>query len=258
MPAAATSPDGIEIEFDVAGTGTPAIVFVHGWSCDRTYWREQMAAFAGRYRVVAIDLAGHGASGVGRIAWTMPAFGDDVVAVVEQLGLERSVLVGHSMGGDVVVEAALRLGNRVAGVVWADTYRTLGHPDTPEDIEASVKPFRRDFPGHTRRFVREMFGPTADPVLADWVADDMASAPPEIALDAVIHAWGNEGPVLDALPRLRVPVVAINPDDGPTDVGALGRRGVRAVIVTSVGHFLMLEDPAQFNAALAAVIEDFG
>ena len=73
-----------------------------------------------------------------------------------------------------------------------------------------------------------MFGPTADPVLADWVADDMASAPPEIALDAVIHAWGNEGPVLDALARLRVPVVAINPDDEPTDVGvARPPRGAR-------------------------------
>ena len=178
MSPAASSSDGIEIRYDVAGSGSPAIVFVHGWSCDRTYWREQMTAFAARHIVVAVDLAGHGESGIGRTAWTMPAFGDDTVAVVEQLGLERVVLVGHSMGGDVVVEAALRLGDRVAGVVWVDTYQSLEEVTTPEELDAFVEPFRRDFPGQTRRFIRGLFPPTADPVLVDWVADDMAAAPP--------------------------------------------------------------------------------
>ncbi len=79
----------------------------------------------------------------------------------------------------------------------------------------------------------------------------MASAPPEIALDALAYSMGNDGPVLDALARLTVPVVAINPDDEPTDVESLARRGVRTVIVPGVGHFPMLEDPARFDAALA-------
>ena len=149
MSQAATSPDGIELRFDVVGAGSPAIVFVHGWSCDRGYWRAQMASFAGRYQVVAIDLAGHGESGLGRADWTMPAFGRDVVAVVDGLGLGRMVLVGHSMGGDVVVEAALRLGDRVAGVVWVDVYRSLEDPRTAEQREARVSPFRRDFHGET-------------------------------------------------------------------------------------------------------------
>ena len=89
-----------------------------------------------------------------------------------------------------------------------------------------------------------MFPPTADPALVEWVAEDMASAPPEIALDALVYALGNDGPVLDALDRLTVPVVAINPDDEPTDVESLGRHGVRTVIVHGAGHFPMLEDPA--------------
>ena len=258
MSPAAISPDGIEIRYDVAGSGSPGIVFVHGWSCDRAYWREQMTAFATRHLVVAIDLAGHGESGIGRASWTMPAFGDDTVAVVDQLGLERVVLVGHSMGGDVVTEAALRLGDRVAGVVWVDTYQSLEEVTTAEELDAFVAPFRRDFPGQTRRFIRGLFPPTADPALVEWVADDMAAAPPEIALDALVYAWGNDGPVLDALERLTVPVVAINPDDRPTDVESLARRGVGTVIVRGAGHFPMLEDPAQFDVALAEVIAAFG
>jgi pimeloyl-ACP methyl ester carboxylesterase len=257
MSQAATSPDGIELRFDVVGAGSPAIVFVHGWSCDRGYWRAQMASFAGRYQVVAIDLAGHGESGVGRADWTMPAFGRDVVAVVDWLGLGRMVLVGHSMGGDVVVEAALRLGDRVAGVVWVDVYRSLEDPRTAEQREARVSPFRRDFHGETLRFVRAMFPPSADPGLVERVARDMASAPPEVAIDALRHAWGNDGPIVAALARLEAPIVAINPDDEPTDVASLGRHGVRTVDVRGTGHFPMLEDPAQFDAVLARVVAGF-
>lgn len=255
MSPAATSPDGIDIRFDVAGAGVPAIVFVHGWSCDRTYWREQMTEFADRHLVVAIDLAGHGDSGVGRSAWTMPAFGDDVVAVVDQLRLERVVLVGHSMGGDVVVEAALVLGDRVAGVVWVDTYQALEEVSSPEELAAFLEPFRGDVPGQTRRFIRAMFPATADATLVERIVEDMASAPPDIALDALGYAWGNDGPVLGALDRLAVPVVAINPDDGETDIESLRRHGVRAVIVHGVGHFPMLEDPAQFDAVLTGVVD---
>ena len=83
MKRVTTSTDGIPLSYEVHGTGLPALVFVHGWSCDRTYWSKQLDHFAQKYQVVALDLAGHGESGFGREAWTMSAFGSDVVAVVE-------------------------------------------------------------------------------------------------------------------------------------------------------------------------------
>ena len=75
------SSDGVMIHYDVAGQGDTALVFVHCWSGDRTYWSEMMKRFAGDYRVVAMDLGGHGESGLGRDDWTIPAFGADVAAV---------------------------------------------------------------------------------------------------------------------------------------------------------------------------------
>ena len=257
MNGVATSPDGIQIAYEAEGTGRPAIVFVHGWSCDRSYWRHQVGAFPGN-RVVAIDLAGHGESGFGRNSWTMPAFGADVAAVVDALGLDDAVLVGHSMGGDVILEAAVLLEGRVRGLVWVDTYSSLGETDDTDDTNALVARLRIDFPGAARAFVREMFGPTADPELVEWVVADMSAAPPEIAIDAVRHALGNEAPAIDALSRLAVPVVAINPDHEPTDEASLLRHGVRPVIVTGLSHFLMLEDPGTFNRVLAEVVADFG
>jgi pimeloyl-ACP methyl ester carboxylesterase len=92
----ATSADGVPVRYDGYGAGGPAIVFVHGWSCDRGYWDGQVAHFAERHRVVTVDLAGHGESGLGRTAWTIPSFGEDVVAVVDRLELSDMVLAGHS------------------------------------------------------------------------------------------------------------------------------------------------------------------
>jgi pimeloyl-ACP methyl ester carboxylesterase len=257
MSGVATSRDGIPVAFEVRGVGTPSLVLVHGWSCDRRYWRGQVGPLAARYQTVAVDLAGHGESGVGRRAWTMAAFGEDVVAVVEQLGLGEVVLVGHSMGGDVIVEAALRLGDRVAGLVWVDAYSFLGEPMTGAEVEAFVAPFREDFAGATRALVRRLFTPDADAELVEWVAADMSAAPPELAIDALERAVSNERGIVAGLRELTAPVVAINPDARPTDTEALRRHGVGTVLVSGVGHFLMLEDPDRFNRLLGEVIEGF-
>jgi len=223
---------------------------VHGWSCDRSYWRSQDFP-----SVVALDLAGHGESGSGRSAWTMSAFGEDVVAVVRALSLERVVLIGHSMGGDVVVEAALRMRERVAGVVWVDVYRELGLP--VRDVPERVAPFRRDFREATLAFVRAMFPPSADRALVEWVAEDMASAPPEVALPAMVEAWGAGRAMPGLLERLGLPVVAINPPEPASDAASLAAHGVELVTMPGVGHFPMLEDPARFNAILREVVARF-
>lgn len=250
----ALSADGIPVSFEVAGSADRALVFVHGWSCDRRYWRYQLPAFSDAYRVVCLDLAGHGRSGQGRRSWTMPSFGADVVAVADGLGLKDIVLIGHSMGGDVVVEAALSLGGRVSGIVWVDAYRRLAEPETADQVDAFLEPFGRDFAATTRALVRGMFPAAADQRLVKQISEAMSAAPPEIAFDALRHAFTNEGPVMAALPKLRVPVFAINPDYRPSDATSLGRYGIECVIASGVGHFLMLEDPEQFNRLLAGVL----
>jgi len=251
----ATSPDGIPIAYDDAGSGSPALVFVHGWSCDRSYWRHQLPAFEASHRVVAVDLAGHGDSGVGRSSWTMASFGADVAAVIDDLGLDDVVLIGHSMGGDVVVEAALSVGTRAAGLVWVDVYPALDDPKRPEDIESFIAPFREDFATYTRAFVREqLFDPTSDPALVDWVSSDMASAPPEIALDAIEHSVSNEAAATRGLDRLGVPAFAINAE-GPGDPDSFRRHGMEPIVLPGSAHFLMLEEPARFNELLAGIVE---
>jgi len=83
------SADGVPIHFTMRGTGDTALVFVHCWSCDSSYWQAQMDYFAADYRVVAIDLAGHGQSGMGRKDYTISGFADDVERVIDSLDLKK-------------------------------------------------------------------------------------------------------------------------------------------------------------------------
>ena len=188
----------------------------------------------------------------------MPAYGGDVAAVVDHVGLDDVVLVGHSMGGDVVVEAALRLGDRVRGLVWVDVYTSLGEPATPEEVENFLDRFRGDYRAGVARFVRERLGPRMDPGLLDWIAEDMAAAPPEIGLDEAEHAVSNEQAAMDGLAKLNLPVVAINADFRPSDEASLLRHGIRTVILPGTDHFPMLEAPDRFNSVLEEVVAGFG
>jgi pimeloyl-ACP methyl ester carboxylesterase len=249
------SADGVPIAYEVHGTGGPALVFVHGWSCDRSYWSGQIEPFSRDFTVVAVDLAGHGESGVGRQSWTMASFGEDVAAVVRALDLEDVILIGHSMGGDVVPEAARRLPGRVSGLIWVDAYKQLGPGRTPEQVEQFMATFRPDFAGRTGALVRGMFLPSSDPALVERVATDMASAPPNVAMAALESAFSYSREVTRTLATLKLPVVAINPDNEPTDTESMTRAGVEVMIMPGVGHFLQLEDADRFNALLRAAVD---
>jgi pimeloyl-ACP methyl ester carboxylesterase len=113
----ATSADGVRIAYEVHGHGSPALVFVHGWSCNRSFWAGQIEPFSKQFEVVGVDRAGHGDSGRNRAKWTIPSYSEDVAAVVKKLNLKKVILIGHSMGGDVIPEAALGLPGRVVGLI---------------------------------------------------------------------------------------------------------------------------------------------
>src|SRR5918995_1735065 len=125
-PRMSRSRDGVEIAYASYGAGdgvdAPTVALVHGWSGNRGYWAHQIDFLVKRYCVIAVDLGGHGESGLGRDDWNLAAFGDDVVAVIDEVGARRVALVGHSMGGDAIVHAARRLGDRVTGLVWVDAF----------------------------------------------------------------------------------------------------------------------------------------
>ena len=251
--------DGTEIRYRAYGSGEPAIVFVHCWSCDSGYWDAQLNDFAARNTVITMDLAGHGeSSGEQRKDWSIANFGADVAAVVKDSGSERVVLVGSSMGGPVALEAARRLPGQVIGIVGVDTFRELVTPFPPEQFEPLLAQMRVDFARTVAAFVGDrFFTDRTDPVLRKWIVDDMSAAPPEVAIPAVVALMAMDyGPVLD---ELDLPIIAVNSAGSPTDEAGIRRveRRFKVVEVQGVGHFPMLEAPQTFNRVLERIVAEW-
>jgi len=182
--ASAPSADGILIHYHAEGQGEPVLLFVHCWSCSSAFWEEQVKYFAPTHRVVTLDLAGHGASGMRRKRYTIEAFGQDVRAVAEALDLKKVVLIGHSMGGPVALEAARLMPDRVVGLVPIDTLQDADMHPTPQQLDSFLDAFKKDFPTATRNLVRQIVPPTADTKIVASIADHMASASSEVGISA--------------------------------------------------------------------------
>lgn len=250
------SKDGVEIAYTVEGSGEPALVFIHGWSCDKSYWDNQVKEFSPKYKVVTIDLAGHSESGMNRKNYTMELFGEDVAAVVNKLELKKVILIGHSMGGYIIIEAARQLKEKVIGLVGADTYQGLEDEMTKEQIDQFMKPFKENFVLTTKEFVKTMFPPTADSALVKKVSDDMSAAPPLIAINAMQNLFSYHA--FKALKDMNAPIISINCDRYPLNIEETRKhtKSFEVKIMKGVGHFVMLEDPDKFNKLLQEAINE--
>ena len=199
----AASVNGLDIHSTPVGSG-PTIVFVHGWTCDETSWREQVPAFDDDYRVITLDLPGHGksdspADGV----FSMRLFADAVEAVRAEAGADKIVLVGHSMGAPVIRRYALDFPDRVAGLVAVDgslDVRGFGRGGRGGGGGFSVTPAMRE------NMIRGMFVPETAPELRQHILDMMLGAPEATASGAMAAMFGQSveaGEVIDA-PALAV------------------------------------------------------
>ena len=91
--------EGVNLRYLDTGSGDPALVFIHGWCCDQTTWRDQIKAFSPRHRIIAVNLRGHGASDKPDQDYDIAGFVDDMTWLIQEIGLDRPVIIGHSMGG---------------------------------------------------------------------------------------------------------------------------------------------------------------
>jgi len=255
--ATVASADGVPIHYRHGGTGATALVFVHGWLGDASWWEPTMRTFASRHRVVALDLAGHGRSGAGREEWSVEHFAADVVAVADALELQRVVLIGHSMSGAIAVEAARRLGARARLVVPVDTLNDLEWNLPPEAWAEFFAGLRADFPTNVEGFFRSMlFHSGSPPAVVQRVVAQARRAEPERSV-RMLEA-SKDFDLQAAMRALQVPIHALNSDLNPTNLATNRKYAPRfaVTILPGLAHWPMLEDPAAFQAGLERVLAD--
>jgi pimeloyl-ACP methyl ester carboxylesterase len=247
--ASAASVDGIPIHSTVRGSGSKTIVFVHGWTCDESSWRNQVSFFEKNYRVITLDLPGHGKSGSpSNGPLTMELFARSIEAVRVEAKAGKIVLVGHSMGTPVIREYARLYPANVAGMVPVDGALHLsGSPNAPN-------PARMKGPDGLKNreaMIRGMFGKSATPAIQDQILKMMLAAPETTAYQAMVATfapanWPDE--------KFDVPALGIYADHSASDDPKYFQKifpDGTTVEVPGTGHFVMMEKPPEFNKLLA-------
>lgn len=256
------------IEHTSTGTAAPPFVFVHGFGCARSDWDAQVAHLSASHQCVAVDLGGHGTSPGGPEHARIETHGADVANLMNALSLAPAILVGHSMGCRVVMEAAARAPDRTKALILVDGSR-LGEAGS-RSYEGRAKALdAMGYVNAAKAAFGQMFGPDYDPAKRQAIIDRAVARRPEIAgpLFADIGRYDLEQ--FDRiLASVRVPMLAIQ----STQTLADGKRlplvkgqttpylvmlrakvpGVAVEIVPGIGHFPQLERSAETNAMMTA------
>jgi len=253
------SADKVEIVYTASGSGKTAVIFIHGGFADRTFWSNQLKPFAEKYRVIALDLAGHGESGNNRTQWNLFSFAQDVRAVIETEKIDRAVLVGNSLGGPVALVTAGLVPDKIAAIVAVDTFQDLNEEDDDAAVEFYKKQaaaYRSDFAGTMRQMVKALFKPDVDPKLYARVEKKMLDNSPEMAAQLMESFIGLK--LDDTLKKFKRPIRCINGDLYPTliEQNRAAHPDFDAVILPDTGHYPMLERPEAFNRHLEKILEN--
>jgi pimeloyl-ACP methyl ester carboxylesterase len=250
----------VRVHYQSFGRGTTALVFIHGWTCDGTFWRAQVPAFAGKVRMLVIDLPGHGKSDKPKVDYMMDYFARSVEAVLRDAGVDRAVLIGHSMGTPVARQFYRLYPERTRALIAVDG--SLHSPLAKQsEIDAEVKQFTGpDYKDKLGKAIDSMFTKATPEEARRSIRATMMSAPQHVVTGAM---RGMLDPSVWKDDPIRVPLQVIVakqpywPADHERQVRALAPQADYRV-VEGVGHFLMVEKPEQFNNILKDFLKKQG
>lgn len=257
MEKYAASSDGQKIHYQEYGNGTPSIIFIHGWLGNGEWWTAQQEYFKDRYHLVTMDLAGHGKSDSSRTDWTSSRYADDIKAVADAVGSPEIILVGHSMSGAYVLEAALKIPN-VKSLILIDTLKNLDEYFTQEQVEEFLfTHYRKDFKNAVENILPQHLFAEKTPVdVRKEIQSEFLQNDPETAINLLIPLYQTDFRTIAK--QIDIPVRAINSDASPTHLENNRKylKDYDYVTITETGHYPMLEKPEEFNMILEKVIKE--
>jgi len=254
--------NGVAIAYSDTGKSDTTLLFVHGWAINKSYWADQRAFFAKQYRVVAIDLPGFGESGKNRDKWDTKTFASDVDSVIAALKLEKVVLIGHSMSGDIVLQSAVDNKDAVIGLVGVDNFQGPGRPVTEKDkkeFTAAMTQMKLHFRAvATDYFNQSLFSKTTTPEIKKRILGDVNKADSVIAIASMND--GSDFNEIDRLKESNQRLYLINSDRQPVDTTFMTAQKIpfKIYYVHDSGHYPMIEHPTQFNEFLRLVMAEIG
>ena len=258
----------VRVEVDVTGVGNDAIVFIHGFPLSRAIWDAQVRALSDRFKIVALDLRGMGASSVVDGPYLMESLAGDVAAVLDHLAIERATLIGHSLGGYVALAFARMYAERlrrlalVASRITADTAEAAQHRrELADDAEKSGSSARI-----VAEFAQRSIGETArreHPEIVEKFKKIAEKNDPR-GLAAMLRGMALRDSAEDIAGDLEMPVLVVTGDEdaivSASEASVMASAfpaGGQARLAAS-GHLPMFEAPEELSACLATWLSSAG
>ena len=247
------------IHYTSQGQGAEAVVFIHGWACDASFWDAQVAALGANRRVIAIDLIGFGKSDAPQAEYTQELLAQSLAAVLDAAQVRRAVLVGHSMGLSVAKSYIDAHPERVAGLFIVDgVYMDLpkyearaqgmrGVLAKPEnDADAGWRQF-------VAGFVQPMFSPATPQELRAKTLSTMQNSPRHAARSSMLHylAPGSWNPAPAELPVQAVYSAGMAKNMAVAENLPKVFPRVQIEEWADCGHFIMFDQPQRLSQAVA-------
>jgi pimeloyl-ACP methyl ester carboxylesterase len=238
--------------YDIGKNNKKALVLIHGWTCNADFWKDSTGAFPG-YRVIAIDLPGHGLSDKPRTNYSMEYFARSIDAVMKDAKVKQAVLVGHSMGTPVIRQFYRLYPAETLGLVVVDgALRPFG---PRVQVEKFFEPLFKNYSEQAPKFIDGLLEPTrAD--LKPGIRSAMLLTPDHVAISAMYGMLDDSIWIDD---KINVPVLDIIadspnwPKNVEEDYRTIAPR-LEFMRWTGVSHFLMMEKPREFNDAVKAFV----
>ncbi len=252
--------DGVKIAYTLSGEGK-SIALLHGWMCNRTFWKEQIEFLSKTHRVLAPDFRGHGGSGSPEVGYTMERLAEDVYNLLMELGLKKVVVVGHSMGGMVAQQLCVQHMECVSGLILVTTIAA----DVEDQLiskrieaESGTMGFREAF----MQYFDGWFGTETDRRVVDGVRKKMLQTPEHVGL-SLVHSY-RRFDLRVHLPTFRMPTLVVGAGADASAVPVESQMladlipGARLAMIERCGHFPMVEMPQALNQLLGEFLETNG
>jgi pimeloyl-ACP methyl ester carboxylesterase len=247
--------DGVVLAYDDIGRGYPPLIFVHGAACNRRFWNQQLRRFSSAHRVITVDLRGHGESDAPLERYMVRLFAEDLASTSTQVGVESSVVIGHSLGGLVALDFASAYPDRLAAAVLIDSPLLPGG-NRAEVVRGLVAGLRGPDPDVAlRAYFANLFGPYDNAATRLWILDQAVMTEPHVTSslwEESLDSWDDEA----ALRACRVPVLYIDAGTPNADLARAVELCPGLMIARTIGsgHFSPLMVPEQVNAVLACFL----
>ncbi len=234
--------------------GNTTLLFLHGAFINKEYWNEQLSYFSKNYRVIAVDLPGHGKSTHNKEDWTGPRFGKDISKFIQELTLQNVIIIGHSFGSDVMLETVAINDTDIIGLIEIDHMKNVGMELPKEVVDQIVQGLNADFENTCQQFAKQaLLSEATDSGIVSRLLADYKEMNPEIGIPLLKYGFSYPKREAELLKGLELKLYSIHMNYAPTNEESLKKYlgdNYELHIIEGTCHYPMIESPDQLNTLL--------